>query len=189
MSTVAIKKRTNFSKLKVGDVISETQYYKVVKIAGDRTQLKNDLGEDIILNKSYLEDCVDVADQYTEEKVVSRTEATQMFLSHPYTAMTVNFNKQVKKEDVVKEIMEAYENSTPKEFNTKAKAAVAKGLGGEERTMVGRHYGHQDEFGRINFIDMNIVKDETKDYDTRYRLVDPRTINWLIVKGVKYKVK
>jgi len=62
-------------------------------------------------------------------------------------------------------------------------------LEGEERTMVGRHYGSQDEFGRIKFIDMDAKLDPAKDYDTRQRLVDPRTLNWLILKGVKYIVK
>ena len=75
------------------------------------------------------------------------------------------------------------------EFKKKIASAVSDALVGEERTMVGRHYGSQDEFGRIRFIDMEEKKDDTKDYDTRQRLVDPRTICWLILRGVKYKVK
>ena len=31
--------------------------------------------------------------------------------------------------------------------------------------------------------------DETKETDSRQRLVDPRTINWIILRGVKYEVK
>jgi hypothetical protein len=37
---------------------------------------------------------------------------------------------------------------------------------------------------------MEVDKDTTKaDYDSRTRQVDPRTINWMIVRGVKYKIK
>lgn len=60
---------------------------------------------------------------------------------------------------------------------------------GEERTMKGRHYGATDPGGRYHFVDMEQENDSSKDYDTRNRLVDPRTLNWLIVNGVKYQVK
>ena len=55
--------------------------------------------------------------------------------------------------------------------------------------MVGRHYGAVDEFGRIHFVDMEIERDITKSYDNRMRLVDPRTIKYLIVNNVKYILK
>lgn len=188
MSTATAKRMCAFSELKPGTVLSETQYYKVEKLAGNKVQLRNDGGEPIVVDINYVETLLTTADQFLEEKKVTKTEATQIFLAHPFTAMTVNFNKQVKKADIVKEIQDAYENSTPKEFTAKVSKAVGKSLEGEERTMVGRHAANQDEFGRIHFIDMNI--DKTADsYDNRQRLVDPRTINWVIVKGVKYIVK
>ena len=55
--------------------------------------------------------------------------------------------------------------------------------------MVGRHYGVTDEYGRIRFIDMEADWDKTKEHDTRSRLVDPRTISCLILRGIKYCVK
>jgi len=180
---------TEFSKLKVNEKLSETQYYSVEKIQGDRVQLRNDLGENIVVDKTYVNKCLTSAEQFTSEKVVSKTEAANLFLSNPGIAMTVNYNKQVKVEDVTKEIMNAYNNSTVKTMETAVKKAVNKGLQGEERTMIGRHYGSQDEYGRVHFIDMEIGKDASKAYDNRQRLVDTRTINWLIIKGVKYTVK
>ena len=70
------------------------------------------------------------------------------------------------------------------------KKAVSKAidLKGEERTMVGRHYGTQDANGRVSFVDME-VETKASGYDARMRLVDPRTLNYLIVGGVKYVVK
>jgi hypothetical protein len=178
-----------FKSLKVGDKLSESQYYTVVKISSDRVQLKNDLDEDIVVGGSYVEKCLIAADQFTETKKVSKTEAAQIFLSSPSVAMTVNFNKQVKEADVVKELMEAYEGSTVKTMEQAIKKSVKSALAGEERTMVGRHEGSVDEFGRIHFTDMEIEKTPGKDFDSRHRLVDPRTINWLIVRNVKYIVK
>ena len=46
---------TDFKKLKVGEVLSETQFYKVQKIAGDKVQLQNDFGEPIVVNKDYVD--------------------------------------------------------------------------------------------------------------------------------------
>lgn len=180
---------SKFQNLKNGDVLSETQFYKVVKKSGDQVQLKTDLGEDIIVSKEYVDTCLDAADQFTEEKKITKTEAAELFLQNRYIAMKANFNKQVKEADVVKEIMSAYENSTPKTMGEAVKKALKRGLEGEERTIVGRHNGTKDEFGRVHFIDMNIDKVDGKDYDLRQRLVDPRTLNWFIVKNTRYVVK
>jgi hypothetical protein len=189
----------SFRDLKKGDVLSETQFYTV----GDKftqkdergktinlVSLINDTGEAINVDEAYIESCVNSASQFLETRKLSRTEVIQIFLTHPYTAMTVNFNKQVKQADVLKEILDAHTNTAPKDVEKAFKATIKKALEGEERTMVGRHSASTDEFGRIHFTDM--LADTTKSsatYDARHRLVDPRTINWLIVKGVKYEVK
>lgn len=178
-----------FSELKANSKLSETQYYRVVKVSGDKVQLKNELNQDIVVDKKYVEDCLISADQFNSEKKITKTEAAELFLNNPNVALTVSFNKKVKEADVVKEITEAYESSTPKEFQTKLKKAVKNGLGGEERVLVGYHTGKQDDFGRVSAIDMDIVKDSTKEYNTAVRLVDPREINYLILKNTKYIVK
>ena len=46
-----------------------------------------------------------------------------------------------------------------------------------------------NNFGRVDFVDMEIQKDFSLSYDNRFRQVDPRTIEWLIVNGIKYVVK
>jgi hypothetical protein len=179
----------NFKKLKKGNILSETQFYTVEIISRNRVQLKNDSGESIVVDEAYVEKCLLSADQFTDTKTVTKTEAASLFLGMSGVAMTVNFNKQVKESDVVKEIQSAYEDSTPKEFSTKLKKAVKEALDGIERTMVGRHYGSVNELGRVSFIDMEEPKDLGKDYDTRVRQVDPRTINWIVCRGIKYVVK
>ena len=181
--------KAKFDKVKTGDVFSEVQHYKTIKISGNKVQLRNGLDQDIVVDSKYVEDCLVSGDQFIEEKKISKTELTKLFLENPNTVFTVSFNKQVKETDVVKEIMESYEGSTPKTIEAAIKKAVKRGLTGEERVLVGYHTGLQDEFGRISCVDMNITKDASKDYNSALRLVDPRSLNHLILKGTKYVVK
>lgn len=185
---------TNFSKLNNKTKLSETQYYSVEKITGDSVQLKNDYGEKIEVNKNYVEKCLVTNDQVEEEKILTKTELAALFLSNPGVVQTVNFNKQVDKKDVKDSIAALYPNKGGKilseaEYVRKVNDLLKSALEGDERTMVGRHNGSQDEFGRVHFIDMEVERDPSKTYDQRQRLVDPRTINHLILKGVKYKKK
>lgn len=186
---------TKFKDLKVGEKLSETQYYSVEKIVGEKVQLKPDSGSSIVVDKGYVENFLTSSTQYEKEEKISRTEAASMFLSSPGVVMTVNYNKQVKEKDALDAMVSIYPNKGGKmlseaDFKKKAKDIISSVITGDERTMIGRHYGSVNEFGRVNFIDMQEKKDDTKaDYDSRTRQVDPRTINWLIVKGVKYTVK
>lgn len=177
-----------FEKIKEGNVFSEVQFYVVEKIKGDKAQLRNDHGENIVIDRSYAEKCLISADQFDEEKTITKTEAANILLGAANTAITVNFNKQIKSADVEKEIVEAYEGSTPKTFAAAVKKAVKRGLEGEERTIKGRHFGELNELGRLNFIDMEIKKGDGA-YDARIRQVDPRQINFMVIKGIKYTVK
>lgn len=186
---------TKFRDLKVGEKLSETQYYSVVKVVGDKVQLKNDSGEDIVLNKGYVENLLTSSTQFEREETITRTEAAAMFLSSPGVAMTVNFNTQVKEKDAIDQLKAIYPNKGGKmtsesDYTKKVTEIISSVIVGKERTMIGRHYGSQNEFGRVSFIDMEITRDTTKpDYDSRTRQVDPRTINWMIIRGVKYKTK
>lgn len=181
--------KTNFKDLKPGTKLSESQYYSVEKIVGDKVQLKNGLGQNIVVDRGYVEDCLISGDQFSREERVTKTDVAKLFLENPNVVFTVSFNKQVKELDVVKEIMVSYESSTPKQMGDAVKKSVKKALNGVERVLTGYHTGIQDDFGRISAIDMNIEKDPSKDYNTALRLVDPRSINWLILKGIKYVVK
>lgn len=179
----------DFKKLKQGESLSETQFYIVEKIAGDKVQLRPDKGDTIVVDSGYVNSFLTSAEQFDKDVTLTRTEITQIVKNHPFTVMTINYNKQVKEVDIKKEIQEAYENSTPKEFSTKMAKAVKRGLEGEERIIKGRHYNGYDDFGRLQFIDMDIPQDPSKTYDVRSRLVDPRTISWVIIKGTKYVAK
>lgn len=186
---------TKFKDLKAGEKLSETQYYSVVKVVGDKVQLKPDSGQDIIVDKGIVENHLISASQYATEEVKTRTDMAALFIASPGVAITVNFNTQVKEKDAVEQLVGIYPNKGGKmtsesDYKKRVSEIISSVITGKERTMVGRHYGSQNEFGRVNFIDMEIAKDTSKlDYDSRTRQVDPRTINWMIIKGVKYKTK
>jgi len=186
---------TKFKDLKTGEKLSETQYYSVVKVSGDMVQLKPDSGDDIVVNKGYVESFLTSSVQYDSEEVKTRTEMAALFLASPGVVMTVNFNTQVKEKEAIEKLVEIYPNKGGKmtseaEYKKKVGSIISEVVVGKERTMIGRHYGSQNEFGRVSFIDMEVTKDTSKaDYDSRTRQVDPRTINWMIIRGVKYKTK
>ena len=176
---------TKFSKLQKGEVLSETQFYKVSKIAGNQVQLINGNGDSIVVNDGYVNSSLSSATQFDETKKVTKTELAEIFISKARVAMTVMFNKKVEPKQVSESVSNIYDDLnlglTKKDFENKVKAVM--NLKGEERIMTGRHYGTVDVNGRVSFVDMNIESGNPN------RLVDPRTINYLIVDNVKYEVK
>ena len=184
MSTLTKGTRTDFKTVVPGNVFSETQYYVHQKTVGDKAQFLTDTGQTVVLDKNYVENLLVSANQYFSESKITKTDLAALFLAHTNIAMQVSFNKQVKEADVVKEIMETYATSSPKEFEAKLKKAIKTGLSGEERVITGRHTGQLNDLGRVMFIDMEIALTEHRE-----RQVDPRNINWVVLKGVKYIVK
>lgn len=180
---------SKFSKLKVGEVLSEAQYYKVVKIVGDKAQLVNDHSENIVVDNKYVDNSLISASQFEKEEKVNKTELATIFISNPSVVMETNFNKKVDEKEVLAQVMSEISNAKLSDIEKAVKAAIKKSINGEPRTMIGRHFGDYNELGRVNFIDMNEVKDPNKEYDSRQRQVDPRTLNYIILKGVKYSLK
>lgn len=188
---------TEFKSLRAGEKLSEVQYYSVrsVDTRAKTAVLVTDAGDAIEIDQKYIETNMASSGQFTETKEIGRTEAAALFIASPGVVMTVNYNTQVKEKDALAAMEAIYPNKGGKmtseaDYKKKAKEILASVIVGKERTMIGRHYGSVNEFGRMSFIDMEISKDATKpDYDSRTRQVDPRTINWMIIKGVKYTVK
>ena len=186
--------------LKPGSILSESSFFIVKSINKDDIAMVDDFGNELTIGKPYVQNILSSADSFVSEEKKTMTELAEIFIGSPRIAMTVAFYKK----DVTK---------TQKAYKAEIAAAVAKvqaarvseveGLltslienpiskviPGELRVMKGRHYGHVDELGRIHFTDMEQTRDISKrDYDTRKREVDPRTILYLIVNNVKYSLK
>lgn len=174
-------KQMKFKNLKKGEVLSEVQMWTVDKMVGNKAKLINEKGDAVDVSDEYVENCLTSGEQYDSEVAISKTELAEKFRTSVNTAITVNFTKQLK-EDEVAEVIKKNLGLTPKKL---AQAVLA----GEERTLTGRlHSTELDDLGYMRVIDLKIPK-PTTGYDNRLRNINPRNINWMIVNGVKYKAK
>jgi len=88
-----------FNELKAGDILGESQYYTVEKIAGERVQLKTPTGS-VVVDKGYVETYLDSANQFTSESDATKTQLADIFINNPRIVMTVAFFKQDKDADL-----------------------------------------------------------------------------------------
>lgn len=184
------------NNLKQGDILSEHQFYKVVRVDNMRrvVVLKTDNGEEISVTNNIVSAYMDSADDFKSIVETSRTDLIEKIKQRPSTAMTIHYKKMIDVKHVKAELYNLYSNKkgsllSEKEYKSKVDSVLEQGFFGEERTIRGRHYHSFDEFSRLNFIDMDVVKEEGKSYDTRFRKVDLRTVEWAIIENIKYVVK
>lgn len=171
---------------KVGDVLSVSQFVTVTDIGKSIF----DTWFDVITEKNQrfriqgrLEGMCNSASYVSSTKTISRTELIEVFNKNSGVVMTVNFNKKVDVEKAKKDLITAINGSKLSEIKDAVSKTINSVAEGEERTMVGYHNGEYNDFGRMEFHDMHV----TQGYNGRQ--VDPRTLNWMIVKGVKYIAK
>ena len=190
--------------LKVGSILSESSFFTVKKVNPKDVTVVDDLGNELNISNSYVEAVLSSAELFESEEKKTMTELADLFINSPRIAMTVSFFKKDKDKTKtaynkeVKEAIEKVQNAKVSEVEGLLKDLIenpiSKSIPGESRIMKGRHYGFQDELGRIHFIDMELPKEikKTKEgvsYDTRKREVDVRTIQYIIVGGIKYSLK
>lgn len=199
-STTPQSSNARLSDLKRGDRLSETQYYEVLGVVpGLRPSIDvvNERGMRMNITGKIVEEGMYSASQFTTEVQVTKTELAELLGTAGDAILTVHFCKQLKEKDVVSEILTAATSlfgSKPiatalKDLGRTVRSSVKKGLKGEGRTLVGYRIGSEPLLGRTHMIDVEIENDTSKSYDPRMRLVDHRTLEWIILRGVKYIVK
>lgn len=200
MST-ATKKAPATTKVVIepGSILSETSFYVVKEVQQAKVIVTDDFGHEITMGKPYVEQITISADHFETEEKKSMTELAELFINSPRIALTVAYitkDDQKTKKDFdaekaakIAEIQSAPIGKVEALLNNLIENPITRVIPGKLRVMKGRHYGHVDDLGRIHFIDMEIKRDASKDYDTRSRQVDPRTIQYLIVNKVKYTLK
>jgi hypothetical protein len=171
---------------------SETQFYKEVKRAGNRVQLVNQKGENIIVEKEYL-DVINSHDRVKTEEKISQTDIFNIIMANPKTVMSVYYQTKDEKKLVrdlkaekdakIKEIQSAKVSDVEKLLSDLIDNPILTFTPGKMRLMKGYHFGHQDERGRIQFKDMEEVNPEL------LKGVDPRTLEYAIVNNIKYVKK
>ena len=189
----------DIKSLKKGSILSESSFFVVKEVKPAGVVVTDEQGNEITIGDKYVEKVLNCADYFESEEKKTVTELAEIFISSPRIAMTIAFYKkdtpktkkayEAEKASKVTEIQNASLATAAKLIEDLIENPISKVIPGELRIMKGRHYSHIDELGRIHFIDMELPKEAGKDYDTRKREVDPRTIQWLIVNKVKYTLK
>lgn len=177
------KKKSDSRALKPGDILSETQYYTVTSNDAGGVGVRNERGFEFNIAPKIVEEGSYSAHQYTDEKVISRSEVVDLLRHAGDTVFEVCFKKQIE----AKELKEIINDPN---VTVKSQKAAKELVLGEERVLRGylAPYG-REEFGRFQVIDLEQAGDPEADFDPRKRLVDQKTIQYLILRNVKYTVK
>lgn len=168
--------RCDANKVKVGDTYSRHSFgiIKSIDPYNGSMTIENSNGNKWTIGKEIVALEFSIAEQFESEEKVSRTRMIEIMTEHPRTAMTINFNKKPDPKKIAKELEGGKGSDSAKDWNAKVKKLVA----GEERTMIGYHTLSFDEHRRLRF----------QETGKGQRLVDPRTLNWMIVDRVKYVI-
>lgn len=187
------------TELKKGSILSETSFFKVKELTPKNVIVNDEFGNEVAISHTYVEKVLYSADYFETEEKKTMTELADLFINSPRIAMTVAFYKkdtvktkkayEAEKAKLIEDITNARVSDVPILLNELIENPLSKVIPGELRVMKGRHYGNVDELGRIQFVDMELEKELGKDYDSRLRQVDPRTIKFLIVNNVRYFLK
>ena len=185
---ITLKENLNVEKIKVGEYLAEIQYYQVVKVNPKTIKVVSDKGVESNIDKDLVLDMYS-ASQYQIEKYITRTEVNNILANIGQQIFTVNFNKQVKQDDIKNKLLTAIkdEEGNPLTYEQIEKnlKIISKELNkGEERTLIGYLLEINNEMGRSSAIDLEIERGQN-----RLRQIDHRTINYLIFKNTKYLVK
>ncbi len=184
--------------LAIGSVLSESSFFTVKEIKKDCIVATDDHGTEVSIGNPYVEKVLVAADFFDKEEKKTMTELSELFIGSPRIAMSVCYIKKdvdkTKKaynaevQDAIDRVQNAKVSDVPGLLKDLIENPIAKSTPGGLRTMKGRHHGYVDNLGRVHFVDMEQPK-SSGIADTRMRQVDPRTIQWVIIDGVKYSLK
>ena len=175
-------KRCDAKKIKIGDVYSRHSFGKVTAFGQDMrgntmVEITNSNGAPWTISPQIMELEFSFADQVESEETVSRTRLIEIMMDNPRTAMTIHFNKKPNAKNIAKELRSGKAaDESVKGFDARVKAL----LQGEERVMIGYHNCSLDEHRRLRF---NEAAEKVQQ-----RLVDLRTLNWVVVNQTRYVV-
>lgn len=167
-----------------GERLAMFNYYLVTDIDNEYVHVTDEAGAGLRISHSIVEDACVSTTQFTKTEKVNRTRLAQIIEGVGHLPFCVHFRKQVVPNTVADGLVGA-------DLSTQAKRRqVVKALmEGEQRTMHCRlHRSTEDdvemELGRYKVIDL----EKSTPGAPAQRLVDTRTIEWLVVDGVKYTV-
>ena len=186
-----MEKKCSVNQLGLGDKLSETQYYEVIKIDSMSIKVRNERGMEFQVSNAIVEEGMYSAHQVSVEPEhnleVTRTELIEIFRNVGDTVFTVCFNKQPDA-DTINEAIESLNNGKILPIK-EMKKVVKEAFKGEVRVLTGYLINTETGFGRSMVIDLNLARGTNPNWDARIRQVDHRSLNYLIWKNTKYTVK
>lgn len=175
-------KLSNFSEIKVGDYLSETQYYQVTKKTNETISVINERAFEFQISHNIVEEGILSASQFNDERIVIRSELVSILENAKDTVFTVNFHKLPNEKSLLEKLQDVRLADLGDSVKLK-KLAKSMNLG-EERTLIG-HLNHTEpKMGRSSVTDLEIPIGHH-----RNRLIDHRTLNWMIINNIKYRVR
>lgn len=170
--------------VEVGNFYSEKQIYKVEEVQGTEAVVTNTKGDKIAVSLEYLNNLSGPND-FKETRHVTQTQIEQILSNSKGELIKVNFNKKPQGKNIAADVMSALRDakihSKPwSEIEKVVKRSVSTEVKGDERTLVGYPTKNGSDNGRVLVIDLEVEE------NNKFRMVDTRTVNWLIVDGVKY---
>jgi hypothetical protein len=179
------------TNLKEGEKLARLSYLTVVKKTGNIITVKNEQDFKWDISIDILDNECTSATQFFALVKVSQSEMIEKLMEAGHNVFTANFNKKPDKKLALKKLQELYPNKGIKgvgiakrdDFNYSVKKILDSVFDGEERIITCRINSIDKLRGRVTVIDL-----ETSD-EHKLRQIDPRTLNWLIIKGIKYEIK
>jgi hypothetical protein len=172
-----------FGKMRVGHYLSYTSYLQVKGIHGMNVDVQDERGISFSIiqptsteRNNLVTNSMHSADTYFETKFVSRTELLEVFTKAGDAVYTVDYRKQV---DPMK-AFETLKTGNKLKSHEEQKKDLKKALEGEKRTLIGHTISSETGLGRSLVYDL---------VNKGLKQVDHRTIDSLILKGIKYAVK
>jgi hypothetical protein len=158
----------------VGNWFSGTSYFRVTKIDGDEITTQSS-DHEVLVSRDILESEMYNASVYAKEEKLPITKVVKVLKEAHSTAFTISFNCKIDEKAVAQKL----ESCTAQEFKD-AKKLAAELLTGKETIFTGRLTKTEGKLGRSLVVALNAYN---------FASVDHRTINYLIIKNVKYIVK
>jgi len=179
--------QVNISKVEHGQFLSRLQFYQVKGEDYHGLRIENDRGFGFSVSDNIVENEFFSADQFNEEKAVTRTELIEIFSRAFGALFTVEFNKQPKAKDVNEAIASLNKGRIMSQRDMKKTITAA--FKGKYRKLIGYLVKPETGLGRSVCIDLEKERGDNPDWDARIVQVDHRTIKSLIFQNVKYTVK
>ena len=179
------KGHVEFNRLAIGDWFSTISYTKVVGIGSDNdgeyAEVENQHGDNYLLYKEVIELESFSGSQFNQIVKTNRSNIEKILRTSGKDIFTINFMTKPT-EERAREILSGVSEKELREPSSLRR--IAKDLvSGRESTITGYLLDQESMMGRSLVIDLNLPAKEN------IRLVDHRSINWMIFRGVKYVVK